>query len=92
MIFETIMIIFLSIKSLAIFLCLIRVILGPTMADRALALDTVGLLLIGFVGSIMIIHETIAYADVVVVIAILACLGSIAIAKYLERGVIFDRY
>nr|WP_090395931.1 monovalent cation/H+ antiporter complex subunit F [Natribacillus halophilus] len=90
--FETIMIVFLSIKALAILLCFIRVMMGPTMSDRALALDTVGLLLIGFVGSIMIIHETVAYADIVVVIGILACLGSIAIAKYLERGVIFDRH
>ena len=92
MMFETIMIVFLSIKSLAIFLCFLRALIGPTMADRVLALDTVGLLLIGFVAGIMIIHNTFAYTDIIVVIAILACIGSIAIAKFIERGVIFDRY
>lgn len=92
MMFETIMIVFLAVKSVAIFLCFIRALIGPTMPDRILALDTIGLLLVGFVGSIMIIHETIAYTEIILVIAILACIGSIAIAKYLERGVVFDRH
>lgn len=77
--------------SLAILVCFIRIVKGPTMSDRVVALDTIGIMLIGIIGIIMIIQNTIAYAEVILVIAILAFIGSIALAKFIEGGVIFDR-
>ncbi|MBU9713366.1 Na(+)/H(+) antiporter subunit F1 [Evansella tamaricis] len=88
---HTVSLIVLFFMSLSIFVCFIRFIIGPTLSDRVVALDTIGLNLIGFIGVIMIIQETIAYAEVILVIAILAFIGSIALAKFIEGGVVLDR-
>ncbi|OIJ16190.1 Na(+)/H(+) antiporter subunit F [Anaerobacillus arseniciselenatis] len=81
----------LIIMALSILVCFIRVVKGPTMSDRVVALDTVGITLIGIIGIVMIIQNTLAYADVILVIAILAFIGSVALAKFIEGGVVFDR-
>ncbi|MDE5413832.1 Na(+)/H(+) antiporter subunit F1 [Alkalihalobacterium chitinilyticum] len=88
---QTVLQIVLVIMSISLFVCFIRAIIGPTMSDRVVALDTFGINLIGFVGILMIIQETTAYAEIILVISILAFVGSIALAKFLERGVVFDR-
>jgi multicomponent Na+:H+ antiporter subunit F len=81
----------LIIMSLSVAVCFVRVIKGPTMSDRILALDTIGITMIGIIGIIMIIQNTLAYAEVILVIAILAFIGTIALAKFIEGGVVFDR-
>ncbi|MFA9558822.1 Na(+)/H(+) antiporter subunit F1 [Evansella sp. AB-rgal1] len=88
---ETVTTIVLLLMSLSILICFIRVIKGPTMSDRLVALDTIGLNLIGFIGIIMIVQRTVAYSEVILVIAILAFIGTIAIAKFIEGGVVLDR-
>ncbi|ADU29822.1 Na(+)/H(+) antiporter subunit F1 [Evansella cellulosilytica] len=81
----------LVLMSLSILICFTRVLKGPTLSDRVVALDTIGINLIGFIGIIMIIQETVAYAEVILVIAILAFIGTIALAKFIEGGVVLDR-
>jgi multicomponent Na+:H+ antiporter subunit F len=81
----------LMIMSLSVAVCFVRVIKGPTMSDRVVALDTIGITMIGIIGIIMIIQNTLAYAEVILVIAVLAFIGTIALAKFIEGGVVFDR-
>ncbi|QKS70822.1 Na(+)/H(+) antiporter subunit F1 [Paenalkalicoccus suaedae] len=81
----------LGLLSLSILICTGRALIGPTMSDRIVALDTIGINLIGFIAILMIVQETAAYSDVVLLIAILAFIGSVAIAKFLEGGVVLDR-
>jgi multicomponent Na+:H+ antiporter subunit F len=81
----------LIIMSIAILVCFVRVVKGPTMSDRVVALDTIGITMIGIIGIIMVIQNTLAYAEVILVIAILAFIGTIALAKFIEGGVVFDR-
>ncbi|MFN7251309.1 MAG: Na(+)/H(+) antiporter subunit F1 [Anaerobacillus sp.] len=81
----------LIVMSMSILVCFIRIVKGPTMSDRIVALDTIGITLIGVIGIIMVIQNTLAYAEVILVIAILAFIGTIALAKFIEGGVIFDR-
>lgn len=83
--------IILILMSITIAICLYRVIVGPTMADRIIALDTTGINLIGFIGVLMIVQETILYAEAILVIAIIAFISTVAFAKFLEGGVVFDR-
>ena len=80
----------LLILSISVMLCLYRILTGPTMSDRIVALDTIGINLIAFTGINMIRQGTTAYVDVGLVIAILAFIGSIAFAKYLEGGTVID--
>ncbi|WP_018923674.1 Na(+)/H(+) antiporter subunit F1 [Salsuginibacillus kocurii] len=89
--FDTLLLVVLILMSLSLLACLIRAIVGPDMSDRVVALDTFGLNLIGFIGVIMMVQGTAAYSEVILVIGILAFIGSIALAKFLERGVVIDR-
>ena len=70
----------------AVLLCMIRALLGPTASDRLVAVDgmititTALLVLLGlFLGRRI-------YVDVALVYAVLAFVGVIAVARYLERG------
>ncbi|WP_078552738.1 Na(+)/H(+) antiporter subunit F1 [Bacillus alkalicellulosilyticus] len=88
---QTVLSIVLVIMSVSLLVCFIRAIIGPTMPDRVVALDTFGINLIGFIGILMILQQTAAYAEIILVLGILAFVGSVALAKFLERGVVFDR-
>lgn len=77
--------------AVSLVLCTYRVVIGPTVPDRIVALDAFGLNMVGFVGLMMMSLETAAFSEVVLMIAILAFIGSIALAKYWERGLVIDR-
>jgi len=78
------------IVSVSVFGSLYRVFKGPTMPDRIIALDTVGIHLISIVSIVCIMLRTQAYVEVVLLIGIVAFLGTVAFAKYLERGVVIE--
>ncbi len=65
---------------------LIRFMLGPTLADRAVALDTMNTLVVAamIVGGAAF-HEPI-YVDVGIVYALLSFITTLYIAKYMEGG------
>ncbi|SDN44807.1 Na(+)/H(+) antiporter subunit F1 [Alkalicoccus daliensis] len=81
----------LGLLSVSVLLCIIRLLKGPSMADRVVALDTIGLNLIGFIGVIMIVQQTILYSEALLIIAILAFISTVSFAKFLEGGVVIDR-
>ncbi|MFC0557972.1 Na(+)/H(+) antiporter subunit F1 [Halalkalibacter alkalisediminis] len=89
--FQTILMIVLVVMSISLFVCFIRTVIGPSMADRIVALDSLGINLIGFIGILMMLQETLAYSEVILVISILAFIGTIALSKFIERGVVFER-
>ncbi|MBG9586833.1 Na(+)/H(+) antiporter subunit F1 [Cytobacillus firmus] len=67
-----------------------RVIKGPTTPDRVVALDAVGINLVAIVALISIALNTSAYVEVILLIGILAFIGTVAFSKYLEKGVIIE--
>lgn len=71
--------------ALASALCLLRLVRGPTLADRALALDTV--LIVGVVGVGVEAARTGsgAYLDVLLIVALVAFVGTSAVARYIEQ-------
>ncbi|RYG74767.1 Na(+)/H(+) antiporter subunit F1 [Lentibacillus lipolyticus] len=77
--------------SISLLLLLYRIINGPTNADRAVALDSIGMNLMGMAALMAILIVTTKFNDVILLIGILLFIGTIAVAKYLERGVIIDR-
>ncbi|WP_280768543.1 Na(+)/H(+) antiporter subunit F1 [Salipaludibacillus daqingensis] len=87
----TVSLIVLIMMSIAILIATIRAVIGPSMSDRVVALDTIGINLIGFITIIMLVQQTLAYSEVILVLAVLAFIGSVAIAKFIEGGVVLDR-
>ncbi|WP_044893967.1 Na(+)/H(+) antiporter subunit F1 [Bacillus alveayuensis] len=81
----------LVILSLAMLGFLYRVIKGPSVADRVMALDAMGITLAGMVAVVSVLLKTSAFLDVILLIGILAFVGTVAFAKFLERGVVIER-
>jgi multicomponent Na+:H+ antiporter subunit F len=71
------------------FASLYRAIVGPTPADRVVAINVIGtktvvvLMLIGY-----IFQEVPYYLDVAIVYALISFLLTIGVARYIERGTI----
>ncbi len=65
-------------------LCLIRVALGPTAADRAVAVDILGVLIVGFCAILNIPTSRGWYMDIAIAWALQSFIATIALAKYLE--------
>ncbi|KPN97657.1 Na(+)/H(+) antiporter subunit F1 [Lysinibacillus sp. ZYM-1] len=88
---ENILLLALAFFSISITLSLYRVIRGPSMPDRAIALDTIGVNLLSAIAIVSIILKTKAYLEAILILGILAFIGTIAFTKYIERGVIVER-
>jgi multicomponent Na+:H+ antiporter subunit F len=68
-------------------LCLLRLLAGPTAADRAVAIDTLGVLIVGFCVILSISTGRDWYIDIAIAWALQSFIGALALAKYLEgRG------
>lgn len=61
------------------------------MPDRAIALDTIGVNLISSIALVSILLNTKAFLEAILILGILAFIGTIAFSKYIERGVIVER-
>ena len=88
--FNMIMWISVTFISLAMIGLIFRVIKGPTVADRVVALDAIGISLVSLVALVSILLETSAFLDIILLIGILAFIGTVAFSKYLEKGVIME--
>jgi len=71
------------------FLCLYRLHKGPSAPDRAVALDILGTLLVGFCALYAVKTQRELYLTMGIAWALLSFAVTIALAKYLE-GKAFD--
>jgi len=81
----------LIIVSCAFVALLYRMIKGPTIADRVVALDALGVSLVSIVALLSMIIGTEFFFEIILLLSILSFIGTAAFAKFIERGVIFDR-
>ena len=68
-----------------------RLVKGPNASDRVIALDTIGVCLISLVGLFSILVETSFYLEIILLLAILSFIGTVAFSKFIEKGDIIDR-
>jgi len=71
--------------SLALVLAFIRLMLGPSLADRIVALDLVAYLAVAFMVSYAIVTDEIYFLDPALVLALVAFLGTLAFARFMEH-------
>lgn len=88
---ETMLTISLVLFSTTIAIAVIRIILGPSMPDRVIALDMIGVNLIAIIAVVSIMLKTKAFLEVILILGILSFIGTIAFSKFIERGVIVER-
>ncbi|BAM02815.1 monovalent cation/H+ antiporter complex subunit F [Phycisphaera mikurensis] len=69
----------------AMVLAVVRLLRGPSLADRVVALDLLAFFSVGLVALIAVVSERAELVIVAVVVALLTFMGTAAFALYLER-------
>ncbi|WP_096156830.1 MULTISPECIES: Na(+)/H(+) antiporter subunit F1 [Bacillus] len=84
----TIGLLILSISTLGL---VYRVVKGPSVPDRVMALDSIGINLIAITAIISIMLRTDAFLEVILLIGVIAFVGTVAFSKFIQKGEIIDR-
>ena len=77
-------IIVVSLLGLGVLFAVIRLVKGPSTANRVVSLDTLNIIVIGVIALLAHQFENGLYLDIAIVYAILAFLETIVFARYLE--------
>ena len=67
------------------FVCFIRVVFGPSVADRMVAIDIFGILVVGICSLLAIKTGRLFLIDIAIAWILLSFIGTITLAKYLTR-------
>lgn len=70
-------------------LCLYRIVVGPSAADRAVAFDTLSTVIVGMICVLCVLWRSTLYFDAVWILTLVGFVGTAAIARFLARGRIF---
>jgi len=70
----------------ALLIAFIRLVKGPTLPDRIVAMDLFGMLVVGLIVVLAGWSGVRATLDAAIVIALIGFLGTVAYATYVERG------
>ncbi|MCZ8535206.1 Na(+)/H(+) antiporter subunit F1 [Psychrobacillus psychrodurans] len=77
--------------SLSILGFVYRLVKGPSTPDRVIALDAIGVGLITLIGLISILFDTVFFLEVILLLAVLSFIGTVAFSKFTEKGEIIQR-
>ena len=75
----------LTMLAAAAVLTLIRLAKGPTLPDRVIAIDLIGVLLVCLLVLMAGVTAQQAFLDVAMVVALISFVGTVAYAQYIER-------
>ena len=74
-----------AILLLSFLLTLVRLIKGPTVQDRIVALDLTGSIVVAKVLIFALLTKQSVYVDIAIVIALVVFIGTVAISAYLNQ-------
>ncbi len=72
--------------SLGLVLAFVRLVLGPSLADRVVAMDALATMAVGALVIVSIATRQAVLLDIALAIALIVFLGTIALAMAIERG------
>ncbi|MEO1092784.1 MAG: monovalent cation/H+ antiporter complex subunit F [Pseudomonadota bacterium] len=70
----------------ALILTTVRLMRGPTLPDRVVALDLISMLLVAFLAIFALASDESAYLDAAVALALVAFLATVAMARFIDRS------
>jgi multicomponent Na+:H+ antiporter subunit F len=77
----------LPLQGVSLVLAFVRLLIGPSLPDRVVALDLMTSLLIGMLVALALYDDESALMDVALILALVGFLGTVAFARYVEiRG------
>ncbi len=84
---DNILLIALALAAGAVLLAVIRLLRGPTAADRAVALDVMTLVFVPAMVALAVVSGRKIYLDVALVYGVLSFLGVMSLARYFDKGI-----
>ena len=76
--------------AIAFGLAALRLVLGPSAPDRILALDTLYMNTVAIAILLGIRHDTTAYFEAALLIALIGFVSTVALARFAARGDVMD--
>jgi multicomponent Na+:H+ antiporter subunit F len=76
----------LTLLAVAAGLTFVRLLKGPTLPDRVIALDLIGVLLVCILVVTAAATAQQAFLDVAMVVALISFVGTVAYSNYIERS------
>jgi multicomponent Na+:H+ antiporter subunit F len=76
-----------TLLSFGMIMAFIRLAIGPTLADRVVAIDVLATMTIGALVIVSVVTGTALLLDIALAIALVVFLGTIAMAMTIERGI-----
>ncbi|MGA7954288.1 MAG: cation:proton antiporter [Gloeobacterales cyanobacterium] len=73
--------------AVAVLLAFVRLVKGPSLPDRVVALDLLAILGMGLAGVYAIAMNQPVFLDVAIILALISFLGTVAFAYYMERSI-----
>lgn len=75
---------------MALLVCLVRLIKGPTTADRVVSFDASSAVVMSIVGVMSVIFNSVSYLDSIMLIAIISFVSSVSISRFIGEGRVFN--
>ncbi|SPJ33658.1 monovalent cation/H+ antiporter complex subunit F [Kushneria phyllosphaerae] len=75
-----------AILALSMVLCLARLVMGPSLPDRVVALELLSMIIVGIIGVHTLQSDETSFLDVAIVVALMSFLATVGFARFLERG------
>ena len=76
--------------AISILMFMIRAFIGPSVPDRVIAMDTIGINLLSIMAILSVLQETRAFFGAILLFGMLAFIGTVAFSKFIERGLLPD--
>jgi multicomponent Na+:H+ antiporter subunit F len=76
----------LNVLVVALFLAFVRLVRGPSLPDRVVALELCGTIVVGIIAVQSILTDQRALLDVAIGLALVSFLGTVAFARYVGKG------
>jgi multicomponent Na+:H+ antiporter subunit F len=70
----------------ALLIAMVRLVKGPSLPDRIVAMDLIGVIVVGLIVVLAASTDVEATLDAGIVIALVGFVGTVAYATYVERG------
>jgi len=72
---------------LSMFITLYRFLRGPTLSDRVVAFDVMGILGVSLLVILALYFQRVLYLDIALVLGLIGFLGTAIFGRYIEKGV-----
>jgi len=71
----------------SIFLSIIRFLIGPSISDRVVAFDVMGIIGVSLLVILSLYYQRSLYLDIALVFGLIGFLGTTIFGRYIEKGI-----